>query len=107
MEVPQPYLGVKDMETTEPPATAPSTTPGVPFWRRGRTTVPVSTTPRPTIPTTTLKPWLTRVESFPGASLVNETLSAVHVPATVYDGSECRPAALHIVIRLWPLITSI
>ncbi|KAE8737175.1 hypothetical protein FOCC_FOCC017363, partial [Frankliniella occidentalis] len=88
------YLGVKDYETTQaPPPPAPpketkkSIVQRYNEWRSGTTMQPPTTTAVPTLPPTTLKPWLVHDEYFPGGSLVNESLSAVHVPVDVNDGT--------------------
>ncbi|XP_052121652.1 voltage-dependent calcium channel subunit alpha-2/delta-1-like [Frankliniella occidentalis] len=92
IEVRKPYLGVKDKEAGEEPTPTPApkakSKQKVRWWSRGSTVlVPPTTTPAPTPPPTTPKPWLVHDEFFPGGSLINDSLSAVHVPADVNDGT--------------------
>ncbi|KAJ1527843.1 hypothetical protein ONE63_007783 [Megalurothrips usitatus] len=84
MPLPQPYLGVKDVETTPVPTAPPPKEP--------KNSAPPTTTPGPVTTTTTLKPWLTSVDSFPAPDFVNTSLSAVHVPANIYDGTVIPPS---------------
>ncbi|XP_034248366.1 voltage-dependent calcium channel subunit alpha-2/delta-3-like [Thrips palmi] len=81
-EVPRFYPGVKDLETTPEPTPPPPPKP-----KRRRNSLTTAGPPTTAKPTTTVKPWLVHVDTFPGTSLVNVSLSAVHVPTEVDDGS--------------------
>ncbi|KAK3928541.1 Voltage-dependent calcium channel subunit alpha-2/delta-4 [Frankliniella fusca] len=88
IEARQEYLGVKEKEATEgpPPSPEPKKAKKCRVLCGAPTTPSPVTTPAPTLQPTS-KPWLVHSDLFPGGGLINDSLSAVHVPADVNDGT--------------------